>query len=413
MARRSLLAAALASSALLALGSPSAFAQAEEAAPVTPDSTVTITPDPVTPVTPALADSAPPQDVLQDVSPVNPPEAEAAPPAPAPEPVVVPEILVAAPPEVVSPEPAPITPPEIPEPASPPAAETPQPVAEAPDHSAPADSPADAPAASGSVASRPSVGQPQGTPAPDSASTWLPRLEQALPAVERDLRRVQADVESIRRQLNSGATPLVSDLNRLRSRLERLEPVLLALDGRIDRLGVVSEETRLLLHRVQVQLAETQVSTAGLIAALRSSGLHGPALDALLRELESFGALGSALDLGPAATPFAPTALTIDPAPPAAVVPALATGGSPSEPRVGPPRAAKERETSAPDAPAPWPAPAESFSASASDALSVGGAAALIALLIAFFLPRLTARLELAPGRGHVVASVLAIERPD
>ena len=398
MPRRSLLAAALASLAVLALGSPSAFAQSEEAAPVAPDSTATITPEPVTPVTPALTDPAPPQDVLQDVSPVNPPEAEAAPPAPE-------EVLVAAPPEVVSPSPTPATPTEIVEPPSSPAAEAPHPAAEvsqpeAPHNGAPADNSTHAAPASVWVASRPSAGQPQGAPAPAGASPSLPRLEQVLPTVVRDLRRVQADVESIRRQLNSGVTPLASDLNRLRSRLERLEPVLLALDGRH------------LLHRVQVELAQTQGSTAGLITALRRSGLHGPALDALLGELESFGALGSALDLAPAGTPFAPTALTIDPAPPAAVVPALAAGGSPSQPRVTPPRAAKEREATAPDAPAPWPAPAESSLASASDALSVGGAAALIALLIAFFLPRLTARLELAPGRGHVVASVLALERP-
>lgn len=395
MPRRSSLAAALASLAVLALGSPSAFAQSEEAAPVAPDSTATITPEPVTP---ALTDPAPPQDVLQDVSPVNPPEAEAAPPAPE-------EVLVAAPPEEVSPSPTPATPTEIVEPPSSPAAEAPHPAAEvsqpeAPHNGAPADNSTDAAPASVWVASRPSAGQPQGAPAPAGASPSLPRLEQVLPTVVRDLRRVQADVESIRRQLNSGVTPLASDLNRLRSRLERLEPVLLALDGGH------------LLHRVQVELAQTQGSTAGLITALRRSGLHGPALDALLDELESFGALGSALDLAPAGTPFAPTALSIDPAPPAAVVPTLAAGGSPSQPRVTPPRAAKEREATAPDAPAPWPAPAESSLASASDALSVGGAAALIALLIAFFLPRLTARLELAPGRGHVVASVLALERP-
>ena len=225
--------------------------------------------------------------------------------------------------------------------------------------------------------------------------------------MERDLRRVQADVESIRRQLNSGVTPLASDLNRLRSRLERLEPVLLALDG---RSWPAPARTR--RSHGQVSSPKRRSSTAGLITALRRSGLHGPALDALLGELESFGALGSALDLAPAATPFAPTALTIDSAPPAAVVPALPAGDSPTQPRVTPPRAAKEHEATAPDAPAPWPAPAESSLASASDALSVGGAAALTALLIAFFLPRLTARLELALGRGHVVASVLALERP-
>ena len=228
--------------------------------------------------------------------------------------------------------------------------------------------------------------------------------------MERELRAIQADVESIRRQLSSGVTPPASDLNRLRSRLERLEPVLLALDGRIDGLGVAGEETRQLLHRVQVQLAETQVATAGLITALRGSGLEGPALDALLRELESFGALGSALDLGPAATPFAPTALTIDSAPPAAVAPVLPAADSPTQSRVAPPRAAQEHEAPAPDA--PWPAPAESSPASASDALSAGGAAALAALLIAFFLPRLMARLELALSRGHGVACALTLERP-
>jgi hypothetical protein len=230
--------------------------------------------------------------------------------------------------------------------------------------------------------------------------------------VHRELRRVQADVDAIRRQLESGATPPASRLNRLRSRLDQLAPVLRALDGRVDGVGGPSEATRRLLHRVRVQLAETQVSTAGLIVALRRSDLHGPAVDALLRELESFAALGSALDLGPGATPLAPTQNPIEPVAPAGVEPALTAGDSPRTRGVGPPKAEDRREAAGQHPPAPWPSAPESSAASPGGALSIAGLASLAALLIALFLPRLLARLELAPGRRHVVASVLVLERP-
>jgi hypothetical protein len=243
-----------------------------------------------------------------------------------------------------------------------------------------------------------------------------PRLEQILPTVKRDLRGVQEDVEAIRRQLERGATPPASDLNRLRSRLEQLAPVLLALDVRIDGMTAPSEETRQLLHGVRVRLAETQVSTAGLIAALRRSDLHGPALNALLRELERFGALGSALDLRPGSA-FAPAPHPIAPAAPAAVAPTHTSphtsGEPPSKPGVALPRAQDAPPAAGQPAASRWPsAPGTSDASAAGAALSVAGFAALAALLIGLFLPRLLTRLELPPGRGHMVAPILALERP-
>jgi hypothetical protein len=246
-----------------------------------------------------------------------------------------------------------------------------------------------------------------------------PRLEQILPAVERDLRGVQEDVEAIRRRLESGATPPASDLNRLRSRLEQLAPVLSALDVRADGMAAPSEETRQLLHGVRIRLAQTQVATAGLITALRRSELHGPTLDALLRELERFGELGSPLDFRPAAA-FAPAAHSIDPAAPAADAPMHMSGDAPrlsgegsSKPANALPRAEGAREAAGRPAPPPSGfAPGSSNASAAGAALSVAGFAALAALLIGLFLPRLLTRLELPPGRGHMVASVLALERP-
>ena len=389
------LAAALAAMAVLVLASPDARAETE-AAP--PESTATITPEP----TPA-ADAEPPQGSLQESTPMSAPAAVAPDPGP-----------VAPAPEVSDPGPH-VTPADG---AAPPAATSPPPRA------VPAEATTDAPPASGSVDSSPApVGTPRGAPAtgdgvPAVAETSpAPALERILPAVERELRKVQADVEAIRRRLDGGAAPPAHDLSRLRSTLERLAPVLLALDLRVDRAGLPGAQARQLLHRVRAGLAETQVATAGLIAALRRSDLHGPELRALLRSLESFGALGSALDLRPGAGPFAPTSFAptpqpVDPMASAAVLPTPESGASPSRSHAAPPRADDAPKAAGQHAPEPWSSALGSATASAAGAVSVAGLAALAALLIAFALPRLLTRLELTPGRGHMVASVLALERP-
>ncbi len=228
---------------------------------------------------------------------------------------------------------------------------------------------------------------------------------------------LQADVEAIARQLARGATPPPSRLNGLRSRLERLAPVLLALNARGDGVAGASEQTRRLLHRVRARLGEAQVGTAGLIVALRRSGLQGPAALALMRELESFGAIGHGLDFTPGALLLAPTPAPIVPAP-AAVVLTHTSGTSPSEPTVArpeagdAPRAGDAPKGASQQPPGSWSFAGGSSSASAGGALSAAGIAALAALLLGLALPRLLTRLQLFPSRGHAVALVLAVERP-
>jgi hypothetical protein len=228
---------------------------------------------------------------------------------------------------------------------------------------------------------------------------------------------LQADVEAIARQLARGATPPPSRLNGLRSKLERLAPVLLALNARGDGVAGASEQTRRLLHRVRARFGNAQVATAGLIVALRRSGLQGPAALALMRELEGFGAIGHGLDFTPGALLLAPTPAPIVPAPAAAAL-AHTSGTSPSEPTVARPEAGDApRAGDAPKDASRQPPGSRSFaggssSASAGGALSAAGIAALAALLLGLALPRLLTRLQLFPSRGHAVALVLAVERP-
>ena len=245
--------------------------------------------------------------------------------------------------------------------------------------------------------------QPSGPPASSRSS---PPWSATCARSRRTSKPSAASSRKARRRPRAGSTGCARGSSEL-------APVLLALDVRVDGAIAPTEATRGCSHRVGVQLAETQVSTAGLIAALRRSDLDGPAVNALLRELERFGALGSALDFGPGATSFAPTPQPIDTAASAAVVPAPASGDSPGKPSVGRPRADDAPAPAAGQpAPAPWPSAPDSSAASPGGALSVAGLALLAALLIGLLLPRLLARLELAPGRGHCVASVLALERP-
>jgi hypothetical protein len=386
--------------ALATMALSSANAYAEEAA-ATADSSATIASDTVPAAT--LEETAPSGDTVEEATPTDPPETTAAPVAPAVDPLG----SAAAPATDPAPPPA-----ATPEPAAPPA-----PPAAAPPHQA-------APVAS--ATDTPLVSAPAGPSARSAGATRRPATgvqspsppDVSLPGVVRDLRTLQGDVEDIARQLARGGTPPPGRLNRLRSSLERLAPVLLALNARGDGLLGAGEGTRRLLHRVRARLGTAQVATAGLIVALRRSGLQGPAALALIRELESFGALGHGLDLTPGPILPAPTAAPVVPARPAVVL-ARTSSSSPNEPSVArPPAGAAPRAGDAPKgtsghSPAPWSFAGGSSSASASAALSVAGIAALAALLLALALPRLLTRLQLPPGRGHAVALVLALERPD
>lgn len=398
MDRRALLVLALVVTALLVPVSANAYADpATEQA----DSAVTLA-DAGTPAT--VTDPAPPATTLPDATTSTTPEGGA--PA-SPPPAVAP---ATPPPATTSPPPPPAG-----VPAPPPAPSTPNPAADTTPVSGPVLS---IPAPATPARSAPAVVEV--APAAPAAAPPVAGLQRVLPAVERDLRGVRADVEAIRRRLDEGAAPPAGRLSRLRSRLHQLAPVLRSLEARVDAVARPSQELQQLIHRVQGRLAATQASTAGLIVALRRSGLDGPEVRGLLRELESFRTLGIAL--GPIASavgrpaPFAPlsiapdlhAAITIEaPSTPAAVEPAS------QKPSAAPPATGGATKAAGHHAPAPAPVSSGSSSAGPGGALSVAGLASLAALLIALVLPRLLTRLELAPGRSHSVAFALALERPD
>lgn len=421
MVRRSLL-VALAVTAPLLLASANAFAEAGTTGADTTATTQTETP--LGTVAPTAQSRDAGQAVtLQDATPTPPPGGA----APAP---VVPPTTPSTPPASGTTPPASGTTPSAATPAPPPAAvalPAPAPPAPpAPQRAQPVISsvilqPASGASVSTPVPAAPSRGAPAAGAPSEPASLPESGLERVLPAVERDLRKVQADVEAIRRRLDRGATPPASRVSRLRSRLERLTPVLRRLDAQVGAVGAPSQEVQQLLHRVRDRLAATQASSAGLIGALRRSGLHGPELRGLMRELESFRALGSVLDLslGVAVgqpTPFVPAPTPLGPQQSAATGTRAAHAAvAPSSNRAAAPSRAEERPAAAAghEAPAPWSPGPGSATVSAGGALSVAGFVSLAVLLIGLSLPRLLARFELAPGRGHMVASALALERPD
>jgi hypothetical protein len=170
---------------------------------------------------------------------------------------------------------------------------------------------------------------------------------------------------------------------------------------------------------LRVRLAETQVAVARLAVSLRDSGLGGPALGALLHELERFGALGPGFSLPPGPASFAPAPLLSEQAAPVtpAVEKAFAGSSSKADPvpaeRPTAPAAPQPSEADGQHAPEPWGSASATSAASPGGALAGAGMALLAALLIGLCVPRLLTRLELATRRGHMVSLVLALERPD
>jgi hypothetical protein len=257
--------------------------------------------------------------------------------------------------------------------------------------------------------------------APDSADARPPHdsredsLPELLPRVERELRSVQVQIDELQRQIVQGTPPAPSGLARLRKSLEWIAPALLALEVRLDATGRLSPHLRAILRRVRIRLRGTRTSAAGLIDALRHSGLRGPELRLLLRELESFGALDVALVWGPAA-PRAPTlaeaathAAYTQPAPAASKQSAVA---APESRASGRPSATGSPDRGGADEPPPWsPAPG-SASAGPGGAFFVAGLGSLAALLIALALPRLWSRIELPRCRRYAVVFLAPLERP-
>jgi hypothetical protein len=262
-----------------------------------------------------------------------------------------------------------------------------------------------APAASTNSASR------AGTHAPAGASRPA-GLAQLLPTVEHSLAGVQRQIDDLQRRLDEGGSPSPVRLTRLRSSLALIAPALLELQRRLHAGGPLTSRDRALLRRIGAQLADTRVSAAALIAALRRSGMSGRELRLLLRELESFHAQQAVLAAGSVAGP-APLSLGAVPA----GAPALPTLRAPvvlapAEPRAAATRASAPRQPGGPErAPSSTPAPG-SATASSGGSFSTAGLASLAVLLVGLALSQLRCRLAPSPGRWRPVVFLTPLERP-
>jgi hypothetical protein len=240
-------------------------------------------------------------------------------------------------------------------------------------------------------------------------------LEHLLPDVERRLRGVQAQIGDLQRRLAVGTSPPPTSLMRLRLKLDLIAPALSALEARVDATGQLSPHLRHLLDRVHTRLDGTRASADALAAALRQSGLHGPEVRLLLRELADFRALdpgllpdlrysmthpSSAVDVADAPVRVVPEAVPVEHAAPPPERHAASRRATASE-RSGPP----DRLT--PNASAPG-----SASASPSGGFSVAGIAALAALICGLALPLLLSRVQLPPMRCYAATFLVPLERP-
>jgi hypothetical protein len=233
--------------------------------------------------------------------------------------------------------------------------------------------------------------------------------------VARELSSLGAEIDELQRLMDEGVAPPPSRLIRLRSRLERLAPTLLALQARLEASGRLSPLAQALLRRVRARLSRARVSTSGLIATLRQSGLPGPEVRLLLDELERFRAVGTAL----AATLHAIPAtsgpglgfpyLQPQPAPATARPYAVA---APAERPAATPRAGESPPGGGSDVPRPWSPAPMSAGAGPGSALLAAGLASLSALLIGLAAGRLGKRLRLPPDRRYMAMFLTPLDCP-
>jgi hypothetical protein len=262
------------------------------------------------------------------------------------------------------------------------------------------------PAATAEAASTP-TGQAGGT------------LQGLFSDVRQELRSAQGQIDDLQRDLDHGAPPPPDRLTRLRATLVRIAPMLVALEVRLQATGQLTPHLRQLLHRVRSDLRGVRVTAHDLVTALRRSGARGPELRLLLRELDHFAAMASALDLTPGMRPAA--------APPAQGATAAYSQLQPV-PVAGPPAAAappaerptadrpqaEPRDPPGDEQAQPWSTATSPGAATASPggAFFFAGVASLTMLLIGFGLPALRARLEVLPGRPYTAAFIAPLERP-
>ena len=244
-------------------------------------------------------------------------------------------------------------------------------------------------------------------------------LERSLPAVERRLRGVQTQMDDLQRRLAGGGSASSQSLVRLRRSLELIAPALVAIGVQVDDAGPLSPHLQNLLNRVNTRLDGAHHSAAALADALRASGVSGPELDLLLRELQSFQAVSPAFLSSHQLTakpPVYAAHVAYTQAPPlAASAPAPAT---PTHQAARPETAAAtsgataSQQPAAPDELLQQVAASGSASAGPGGAFSAAGLAALAALLGVLALPRLLSRVQLAPMRCYAAIFLVPLQRP-
>jgi hypothetical protein len=327
-----------------------------------------------------------------------------------------------------------------PAPTEPPAGQAPAPAPSTPGHGPSAEG---EPAA---VAPSPAIPAPAIKPAPvaDGSSTPTGRrpggtLQSLLSGVGRELRQAHGQIHGIRRRLDHGEPPPASRLTRLQTTLVQVTPMLVALEVRLDAAGRLSPRLGHFLNRVRDDLRGVRVAAQGLATALRRSGAGGAELRLLVKELEYFRAVSSALASNPGVVeaPVPPAARAgpaysqaqpapVQPAPgqpapvqPAPVQPAQVAapppaGGRPADQTTEAAQETGPSEGRAHREPAPWlTAPSlGSATASPGGAFFFAGLASLTTLWIGLALPALRTRLELRPSRRYSVALLAPLERP-
>ena len=259
----------------------------------------------------------------------------------------------------------------------------------------------------------------QGYPAHTTPGQSGVILERALPAVERRLRGVQTQMDDLQRRLADGGSASSQSLVRLRRSLELIAPALVAIGVQVDDAGPLSPHLQNLLNRVNTRLDGAHHSAAALADALRASGVSGPELDLLLRELQSFQAVSPAFLSSHQLTakpPVYAAHVAYTQAPPAAAfAPAPAT---PTHQAARPETAAAtsaataSQQPAAPDELIQQVAASGSASAGPGGAFSAAGLAALAALLGVLALPRLLSRVQLAPMRCYAAIFLVPLQRP-